>query len=309
MSDHISLTIPRNDAAALKAAAEMLNALVADILKPIPSLSMEETADPDAFAEVAFKSRNELLTDQLQEMKERAEQSGEELPPAEWGSKTAKEHINPQTTEGLPTSDASLEPPAAPSEPDPVPPAGVELDEEGLPWDMRIHAGTKTKTKSGVWKAKPGVDKQYAKQIKEELRKLMAIEPAAPKTEEPPATDQIQTLIDNGVTPQAAVAAASTVVPPPPPVEPITVAAGTLTYGGVSSAPPPPPEPAATGSDSPTDYPGFLKAAAVLIEQKRTDLVAINTLLNNKGIGGVNGLAQRPDLIPGVWAELQTVLK
>jgi len=338
VSDHISLTIPRNDAAALRSAAKMLNEL-ADSLDIYDEI-LGETTDPDAFAEEPFRPKVAPLTKEDFQEAERVAAfvlAGVKRPdtqPEETGAETInepsplnqahtiKDYVDSQIQE-------SLE----------APPTGVELDKEGLPWDMRVDAGTKTKNKDGTWKAKKGVDKEYRKQVKEELRKLMAIEPAVdqtliPESLEAPITDQVETLIDSGVTPQAAVAAASTVVPPPPveknpsliethlsaeqtdhdvvsvpppPVEPTTVAAGTLTYGGVSSAPSTPP--VVPASDSPTDYPGFLKAAAVLIQEKRTDLVAINTLLNNKGIGGVNGLAQRPDLIPGVWAELQTVLK
>lgn len=39
-----------------------------------------------------------------------------------------------------------------------APVTGVELDAEGLPWDERINAGTKTKTEKGVWKAKKGIN-------------------------------------------------------------------------------------------------------------------------------------------------------
>lgn len=48
--------------------------------------------------------------------------------------------------------------------------AGAEVDADGVIWDARIHAGTKTKNADGRWKAKKGVDKAYAAQIMAELR-------------------------------------------------------------------------------------------------------------------------------------------
>ena len=47
--------------------------------------------------------------------------------------------------------------------------AEMELDSTGLPWDARIHAKTKTKTKLETWKLKKGVDKDLVAQVKTEL--------------------------------------------------------------------------------------------------------------------------------------------
>ena len=41
----------------------------------------------------------------------------------------------------------------------------VELDKNGIPWDERIHAGTKRKNADGTWSLKKGVDKDLAAQI------------------------------------------------------------------------------------------------------------------------------------------------
>ena len=41
----------------------------------------------------------------------------------------------------------------------------VELDKNGIPWDERIHAGTKRKNADGTWSLKKGVDKELAAQI------------------------------------------------------------------------------------------------------------------------------------------------
>jgi hypothetical protein len=69
------------------------------------------------------------------------------------------------------------------------PAGGVELDKAGLPWDGRIHASTKTKTKPGLWAAKRGVDPALVVTVEAELRQVMgaapAVAPVAPPA--PPA--------------------------------------------------------------------------------------------------------------------------
>lgn len=45
-----------------------------------------------------------------------------------------------------------------------------ETDSNGLPWDERIHAGTKTQTQKGEWKKRKGVDAADVKRVEAELR-------------------------------------------------------------------------------------------------------------------------------------------
>ena len=59
----------------------------------------------------------------------------------------------------------------------------VELDKNGIPWDERIHAGTKRKNADGTWSLKKGVDKELAAQIIAEYQSA----PAAPATTTVPA--------------------------------------------------------------------------------------------------------------------------
>lgn len=59
--------------------------------------------------------------------------------------------------------------------------AAAELDSEGLPWDGRIHAGTKTKTAAGAWTKRKGVDDAVRDAVLAELRQQYpAATPAAP---------------------------------------------------------------------------------------------------------------------------------
>lgn len=71
----------------------------------------------------------------------------------------------------------------------------VELDDEGTPWDERIHSVGKSKTKGGVWRLKKGIDSKHAAKIIKELKNTLA----------------------NGIT-----ASPTPVLPPPLPIEAVT---------------------------------------------------------------------------------------
>lgn len=95
--------------------------------------------------------------------------------------------------------EGNVAPPAPPLTPPvgtpPAPPNGVptagantpDLDKYGLPWDGRIHAGTKGKNKDQSWTAKRGRDENIVHAVEQELRALMAVpSPAAVVTPPPP---------------------------------------------------------------------------------------------------------------------------
>lgn len=69
----------------------------------------------------------------------------------------------------------------------------VELDKNGIPWDERIHAGTKRKNADGTWSLKKGVDKELAAQIIAEYQSAAPVTttvpaaPAKPGVPTPPA--------------------------------------------------------------------------------------------------------------------------
>lgn len=60
----------------------------------------------------------------------------------------------------------------------------AELDNEGMPWDERIHAGTKTKTAKGIWTKRKGVDDATRDAVVAELRQQY---PADESADEAPA--------------------------------------------------------------------------------------------------------------------------
>lgn len=85
----------------------------------------------------------------------------------------------------------------------------VELDKNGIPWDERIHAGTKRKNADGTWSLKKGVDKELAAQIIAEYQVAAPSAPTAPEELAAPAKP--------GVPPAPPAAPAKPGVPPAPP--------------------------------------------------------------------------------------------
>lgn len=89
----------------------------------------------------------------------------------------------------------------------------VELDKNGIPWDERIHAGTKRKNADGTWSLKKGVDKELAAQIIAEYQSAAPAAPAAPAKPSAPAAPSAPAK--PGV--PAAPSKPSAPVPPAPP--------------------------------------------------------------------------------------------
>ena len=86
-----------------------------------------------------------------------------------------------------------------------------EIDKMGIPWDSRIHAGTKTKTVKGIWKRLKGIDDSLYDQVIAELKALMGGTPDAANVVEQPV-------------------AVPPVVEQPVAVPPVTTATSTMTY-------------------------------------------------------------------------------
>lgn len=170
--------------------------------------------------------------------------------------------------------------PAAPVPSAPVagaPASGVPLDVEGLPWDARIHAASKSKIANGSWKLKKGMSEQkpFVDSVKAELRNTMAIPAGAPA------------------------APAPVVQAPPAPLPPVTPPA--------PPAPPPPAAPAAPAGD-PADFPSFMQWVSGLIHQGRWTHDHTTATLQRHQLPGAVALASRPDLIPQVVRDIKTQL-
>ena len=114
----------------------------------------------------------------------------------------------------VPAAPAAAAAPTATAQPSA--PAGVDVDANSLPWDIRIHASTKVKNADGTWRARRGVDPQLVLAVEAELRAVLAIPgPAAPvvapqqaQIPMPPAVPTIPQppALPNPPTPEAALA-------------------------------------------------------------------------------------------------------
>ena len=94
----------------------------------------------------------------------------------------------------------------------------MNLDSAGLPWDSRIHAGTKTRVqRTDEWKSKRNVDAALVAQVEAELKATMAA-PGAAHTLQQVADDQ-----------ETARQAEATETPAPPPTPAQTVDPETIT--------------------------------------------------------------------------------
>lgn len=141
------------------------------------------------------------------------------------------------------------------------------LDADGIPWDARIHAGTKTRLKaSNTWKLKPGIDKALVDQVKAELTGVQAV----------------------------------VAVPAPP--APAPTLADAAAVSAALQAPPPPPAPA-----GPTSFAELIKevTSRITAGQMTPDQVngAVATVTGGQ-LTMCNQLAARQDLIPAVWSVL-----
>lgn len=196
-------------------------------------------------------------------------------------------------------------PASAPSTAAATPSNGVDLDADGLPWDERIHAGSKTKTTKGVWTAKRGVnDGAFIAKVKAELRALMAI-PAAPAA--PPVQAQIPMPPAAPPAPivTAAGAAVGLPVAPLPPGSPEAALAATV------QAPPVPPSAAAVTLGAyagPATFPDLITVLTPAMSQGRLTTEMLNEACNVVGVPSLPLLASRPDLIPQVFTYI-TVTK
>lgn len=149
--------------------------------------------------------------------------------------------------------------------------AGVALDSNGLPWDERIHASTKTQNKDGSWKKLKGVDDATVAAVTAELKQLMG----APA---PTVTAPAPTL------PAVTAPALPTVTAPAlPPVQESPYSAFTK----------------------------FIGANLHSVENPIGRLTSewVNQVIELNGVpGGLANLAARPDLIPQIESQIKQAL-
>lgn len=172
------------------------------------------------------------------------------------------------------TTDAPL---AAPS----TPASGVDVDKRGLPWDGRIHAGTKRKNADGSWSAKRGVDPTLVAQVEAELRAVMGAPAAAPLAPAAPASQ------------------VAPIVPPPPLPSAPVVGAAPATTAAPNVAP---------SGDARQQFVGLVGRASTAIQGGKVTQAEVSQCCADAGVPALPLLANRLDLVPQVAAAVDALI-
>lgn len=134
-------------------------------------------------------------------------------------------------------------PPAVPAPPQVAAPSApaaamnpADVDKHGLPWDARIHSGTKAVNADGSWRQRRGLnDPELVKRVEAELRALMAVPVSAVPL--PPVSGDTTM----GTASSETIVAATSVPSPPPVVSATTQDGFTVTPISAPAAVAPPP--------------------------------------------------------------------
>ena len=177
-----------------------------------------------------------------------------------------------------------------------APPAGVKVDGEGLPWDQRIHASTKTFRQSdNTWKLKKGIDATEVERVKAELRGCMAATPAPPA---PPAPISYSGAQSGGY------------APAPPVPQPVIVPELSVSY----SVPPRPPvqeavivPPAPTPTTEGISFADFCTWFTGKMAAKELSRAQLESCCADNGITSLPMLQNRPDLVPVIHKFLSSI--
>lgn len=175
--------------------------------------------------------------------------------------------------------------------------AGVELDKHGLPWDGRIHAGTKRKNADGSWTAKRGVDPALLAQVEAELRQVMGATGAPLAPVPTPAAP---------IAPVAASVPQVTAPPAPavaPPAAPAPVAGAAPTMPAAPSA-----APGEVSADARQQFVGLVGRASAAIQGGKVTQAEVNQCCSDSGIPALPLLANRLDLVASVAAKIDALI-
>lgn len=188
---NISLTVPM-DKNALTRAAEMLQGLASDLgaepvapaAAPAPApVAVEETTVTEPAATEVFAQQQPAAPSPSLFAEQPAEAPKPEAAESATTA-TATDSVQPAETTANAATTAETPAPA----PNATAAAGVDLapattnPEVSIPWDARIHAGSKAKLakKPNGWKMKRGVDSDLVDTVEAELMAAMAASPANP---------------------------------------------------------------------------------------------------------------------------------
>jgi len=272
MKDNISFTIPM-EYNALVRTADMLNALADDLETKTVKVELKG----EAFSKEQVKEVIEKVNEELDNTAVSVENVfGKNVVPLH-DDKTAPPLLDNPSLQGAENIGiGAADVPLAPL-------TGVELDSDGLPWDVRIHGKNKLKlAKTEQWKKRRGVDPALVETVEAELRAAMAV-PAPVATIENGGLTEEDGHTNEQPTLASAVNSDDYKVPPPPPAPVETVV---------------PPEP--TG----ITFPELISKITTAMAASTVTEAMVIAACNNQGIASFPLLAVRPDLVPAVDAAL-----
>lgn len=180
--------------------------------------------------------------------------------------------------------------------------ASVELDKNGLPWDERIHAGTKTKLKSGEWKAKKQVDAALVASVEAELRARVAASGnalagvAAVPTAPFGAIPAIATPVTAPASDPAAVFGGAAPGVPPAPAIPTAPPVASLAPAATV---------APSASADPATFEQLMPRITAAVTAGIMPPTAVGAACAAHGVASVVTLQQSPQFVPLVWATLK----
>lgn len=201
----------------------------------------------------------------------------------------------PPTVASVPAPPSTA--PEVPAAPSTSAPSG-ELDIKGLPWDERIHAGTKAKNADGSWRQRRGLnDPALVARVEAEMRARVANRDAGPGMAEALGEDAAK-LAAMGMDPLSGQPLPTGgYVPPPPP----------MAAGGTAANVPPPPvvaTPPAPAAPDALTYDGFLAWVTPKMMDGSTPFDKVAAALSASGVSSLQELRDNPAAIPAVYAAL-----
>ena len=244
------------------------------------------------------------------------------LPPA--APSTAAADVFPTAPE-VPTPGAVTPPPVpvppVPSVPTPAAPSApagatspVVVDKNGLPWDERIHAGTKTQNADGSWRQRRGLDNpDYVASIENELRAALRVVPLAPATAAPSAPTAEVTVSGSASTAPMVAPASPVTVPVVPPVPEVPNAAPASSAAPTAPIPTPPVPPVPTAPAGTATPISFAQVMTKVTELHRAGKVVdadVHGALAAVGLGPneIGKLAKQDEATAGHRQTVATIL-
>jgi hypothetical protein len=186
-----------------------------------------------------------------------------------------------------------------------IQPSGIEVDSQGLPWDNRIHSGSRAKVSDGTWRQKRNLDPNLLAEVEGELRQTMGLPYSA--------VAAVPAIPVAPVTPESAFIAA--VAPPPPaaavPVPPPFVPSVEAFAAPVATTPPivsAGAAPIASPSSAPVTFPQLMQKITQAFTSKTLDQPTIQAACQSVGLSSLPMLASRPDLVAQVATALGIAL-